>query len=367
MKSELAWLILMRLPGLQPEHVRALLQVPSAADLLQHRARGELARLGWPGQAVRALSALDMAALERDQAWLQHPGHHLLTLESAHYPPLLAQLPDAPPALFVAGRTELLASHQLAVVGSRNPTAAGLANAREFAAFIAAQGVTVTSGLAQGIDGAAHQGALEQGRTIAVLGTGPDQVYPPGHAALAQRIVEEGALVSELPTGSPPRRENFPRRNRIISGMSLGTLVVEAARRSGSLITARLASDQGREVFAIPGSIHNPLSRGCHQLIRQGAKLVETAEDIFEELASLAAVASPPGPDSAPAAAPSERDPQYLRLLACLGHDPLPVDELARRTGLTTGELSSMLLILELEGEVISESGGRFARAPERG
>lgn len=365
MKSELTWLTLMRLPGLRPEHVRALLALPSAAELLQHRARGELAELGWPGEAISALTSIDGSALERDLAWLQGPDHHLVTLDSGRYPPLLAHLPDAPAALFVAGEPGVLTNHQLAVVGSRNPTAAGLANAREFAAFIAAQGVTVTSGLAQGIDGAAHQGALEQGHTIAVLGTGPDQVYPPGHAELARRIVEAGALVSELPTGSPPRRENFPRRNRIISGMSLGTLVVEAARRSGSLITARLASEQGREVFAIPGSIHNPLSRGCHQLIRQGAKLVETAADIFEELAALAAVAPPPEPGSAPPVPAPERDPQYRRLLACLGHDPLPMDELARRTGLTTGELSSMLLILELEGEVISESGGRFARAPE--
>jgi len=367
MNSTRAWLILARLPGIGPEHARALFAEDPEGASLHGGKRRSLAHAGFPSGALDALAKLDSAALDRDTLWLEEPGHCLVPCTDPRYPPLLEQIQDPPLALFVAGDPGLLSSHQIAIVGSRNPSASGLANARDFARYIAAQGVTVTSGLAEGIDTAAHEGAMAGGRTIGVMGTGPDQVYPASNARLAEQISMHGALITEFPTGTPPKRENFPRRNRIISGMSLGTLVVEAARRSGSLITARLASEQGREVFAVPGSIHNPLSRGCHMLIRQGAKLVETAQDIFEELGQLAAAGQPPGhAGTGPAPIPA-RDPEYVKLLECLGHDPLPTDELARRTGLTAGELSSMLLILELEGEVISESGGRYARAPKRG
>jgi DNA processing protein len=365
MKSLLFWLKLLHTPGVGTRQAQALLKAWSPD---QPPGRGDSALLGqcgWSNASVRSYLQLDEQGLDADLAWLAQPGNHLLGLDDPRYPGLLAQLPDAPLALYVCGEPDLLKAPQIAVVGSRNPTQGGRANAREFACFIASQGVVVTSGLAQGIDSAAHQGALEGGTTIAVTGTGLDIVYPESSHELAQAIAGQGAVVSEFPPGTPPRREHFPRRNRIIAGMSLGTLVVEATRRSGSLITARLASEQGREVFAIPGSIHNPMARGCHQLIRQGAKLVEAARDIFEELGPLAGASSMDFPSSqlAPAATGAARDPEYTRLLEALGHDPVSQDELARRLGLTAAELSSMLLILELEGEVTLGHGGHYQRS----
>jgi DNA processing protein len=264
----------------------------------------------------------------------------------------------------VQGDLGLLQSPQLAIVGSRNPTVSGTANAREFAAFLASTGLTITSGLAIGIDGAAHKGALSRGTSIAVTGTGLDRVYPAAHRKLAHQLAEQGALVSEYPPGTPPKAENFPRRNRIISGLSVGVLVVEATLRSGSLITARLALEQGREVFAIPGSIHNPQARGCHRLIREGAKLVESAQDIFEELESLLGTLYEPATESSPAAASETllTDPEYIHLLEAMGFDPISVDELIVRTGLTPESVSSMLLLLELEGHVSSAPGGYYSR-----
>jgi DNA processing protein len=301
------------------------------------------------------------------ESWLAAPGNHLLRLDDPRYPDLLRQIPDPPPVLYVRGDPAALGNLQLAIVGSRNPTRGGLENARAFAAHLAGAGLTITSGLALGIDAAAHEGALAAGgTTIAVTGTGLDRVYPARHRELAHRIAGQGALVSEFPPGTPPRPAHFPQRNRIISGLSLGTLVVEAARRSGSLVTARHALEQGREVFAIPGSIHNPLARGCHALIRQGAKLVETADDILEELGALAvAVTADATAPDAPAGA-GELDPEYRRLLDALGHDPLPIDELVARSGLTAESVSSMLLILELQGYVAPEAGGRYARIDKR-
>jgi DNA processing protein len=247
------------------------------------------------------------------------------------------------------------------MVGSRNPSVVGRETAHDFARNFAASGLVVTSGLAQGIDTASHEGALQgEGQTIAVFGTGLDRVYPARNRQLAHAIVEQGgALVSEYPPGVEPLAANFPRRNRIISGLSLGTLVVEAALRSGSLITARYATEQGREVFAIPGSIHNPLARGCHQLIRQGAKLVETARDVLEELAPQlrAAIAEQPAEKAAIEATP-ELDEEYRRLLACLEQAPSSVDQIVQRSGLTADAVSSMLLLLELQGYVISAAGG---------
>jgi DNA processing protein len=276
--------------------------------------------------------------------------------------------------LFVTGDPEVLARPQLAIVGSRNPTSGGQRSAQEFARYLASSGLTITSGLAIGIDTAAHQGALQQGLSIAVCGTGPDRIYPAGNRELAHQIAAQGALVTEFPPGAGARREHFPRRNRIISGLSLGTLVVEAAARSGSLITARMATEQGREVFAIPGSIHNPLSRGCHALIRQGAKLVETASDVIEELAPLlgrlgealspgnATLGKTSGSEQQDNDAPAALDADYLNLLRCLGHDPMAPDSLMQCSGFSADVVSSMLLMLELEGYVSCVPGGRYSR-----
>lgn len=277
----------------------------------------------------------------------------------------------APLALFVDGDANWLWHPQVAIVGSRNATRGGCDNARDFATAMAATGMVVTSGMAEGIDAAAHAAALDAGApTIAVVGTGPDLVYPRGHARLAARIREAGAIVSEFLPGTPARREHFPRRNRLIAGLSLGTLVIEAADRSGALITARLAGEAGREVFAVPGSIHNPLARGCHRLIRQGAALVEDAREVLAALAPVAAgladalrarlaadvaPAVPSRPDAAPA------DPDHARVLDALGHDPVAIDTLVARTGLTVAQLSSILLLLELQGLVAGEHG-RYVR-----
>ncbi|HET6545636.1 MAG TPA: DNA-processing protein DprA [Rhodanobacteraceae bacterium] len=373
-----AWLILLRAPGLGPTAVRALIERHGGADAALAAARsGDLpATLEPSGRAW--IKAPDAGLLAADRDWLAGTGHRLLTWDEADFPPLLREIPAAPAALFVVGDASRLWLPQIAVVGSRSASQAGIANARSFARALAAAGFAITSGLADGIDGAAHAAALDAGGvTLAVLGTGPDLVYPPKHRELAGRIGAVGVMVSEFPPGTPGRPQHFPRRNRIIAGLALGTLVVEASLRSGSLITARCASEQGREVFAIPGSIHNPLARGCHDLIRNGAKLVETAEEIIAELRPLAQtlgahlrerLAVPETADTIASRAPPEgaapgRDADYVRLLAALGHDPLGVDQLAERTGLTVPALSSMLLVLELEGEVISSRGGVYARA----
>jgi DNA processing protein len=296
----------------------------------------------------------------------------LLRCTEADFPALLEAIPNPPAALFVAGDPGLLLLPQVAIVGARNATAGGLAHARAFARELALAGFVVTSGMADGVDGAAHLGALDAGRpTVAVIGTGPDRVYPGKHHRLARRIAEEGAMISEFPPGTPAVAGHFPRRNRILSGLALGTLVVEADLQSGSLITARLAGEQGREVFALPGSIHNPLARGCHRLIRDGARLVETAGEVAEILAplaralgvELAARLQDGGPAAAPdAVAGWQGDPEYGGLLAALGHDPATLDDLAERTGQPAGVLSSMLLMLELEGVVGSLAGNRYQR-----
>jgi DNA processing protein len=303
--------------------------------------------------------------LERHLRWLDHPAHHFLCLGSPGYPALLAKAPDAPPGLLIRGDPDVLSLPQLAIVGSRNPTQAGHDIARRFATHLARSGLAITSGLAIGIDAAAHRGALEGGgRTLAVCGTGLDIDYPRANSGLSREIASGGALISEFPLGTPASRSNFPRRNRIISGLSLGTLVVEAAVRSGSLITARLAAEQGREVFAIPGSIHNPLSRGCHKLIREGAQLVETADDIFAELGPLVATLMPTSAKTAESTAvlAPALDKGYEILLDALGFEPASVDVLIARTGLKADEVASMLLILELEARIDACPGGRYAR-----
>jgi len=298
-----------------------------------------------------------------DDDWLQQPRHHLVSRGDAEYPQLLEQISGPPARLFVNGDPGLLHMPSLAIVGSRNPTRAGARNAFEFARHLAGCGFCIVSGLAEGIDTAAHRGALDAGAaTVAFLGHGIDRVYPASNRDLAHEIARHGALVSEFPLGTPPGRSNFPQRNRLISGVSLGTLVVEAARRSGSLITARHAGDQGREIFALPGSIHNPLARGCHQLIRQGAKLVETADDILAELAPLVSHLRQNTVESTTNVTPGDfADDEYQLLKKHLGHDPAGIDELAENSGLTIDQVSSMLLILELEGEVESLSGGRYS------
>jgi len=290
-------------------------------------------------------------------AWLQQQGNHLVTLADASYPQSLLDIPNPPPLLYAKGRLELLNMPSIAVVGSRNASPQGEKNAEEFSAALSRQGLCIVSGMALGIDGAAHQGALKAGgATIAVVGTGLDIVYPARHRHLAHQIAEHGLIISEFALGTPSRAQNFPRRNRIISGLSQGCLVVEANLQSGSLITARLAVEQGREVFAIPGSIHSPMAKGCHQLIKQGAKLVDSMQDILDEMKiAPQSVADSPSLEQP---VDSEHDP----LLEALGYDPVSLDVLAVRSGLTTERLSAMLLVLELEGKLTSLPGGRFQR-----
>jgi DNA processing protein len=309
-----------------------------------------------------------MAAAEQDLKWLERSGSRLIPVTHADFPPLLRQIPDPPAALFVRGDARLLAEPQLAMVGSRNPSSEGRRNAEEFAAYLSRCGLVITSGMALGIDAASHKGALKgSGHTVAVWGTGLDKAYPPRNRELAEEIAAHGSLVSEFPPGTPPLPAHFPRRNRLISGLAVGTLVVEAARQSGSLITARLASEQGREVFAIPGSIHNPMARGCHRLLREGAKLVESAGDILEELAPLLGLELPATePASGAVSAEAPEDPEYRLLLNSLDFAPTSVDSLVERTGLTPDVVSSMLLMLELQGHVETSPGGRYSRVNKR-
>ncbi len=366
-----SWLALARTPGLHGGTLAPLLDHFGSPEALIGADRGALLETGLKSAAVEWLASPDERLIDSDCQWLAIEGHSFIPWRAANYPVLLAEIDDAPVGLFVRGNADSLTLPQLAIVGSRNPTHAGAETANAFAAHLAGNGLTITSGLAIGIDAASHRGALAGGgTTIAVCGTGLDTVYPAEHRDLAEAIVERGALVSEFPCGTRPIKQNFPRRNRLISGLSLGTLVVEAALRSGSLITARLAATQGREVFAIPGSIHSPLARGCHQLIRQGAKLVESADDIFPELRALTEVltARPirrrasKGADSNEVSG-SVLDKDYKILLDALGFEPAGVDLLVQRTGLKAGEVASMLLILELDGSIESFPGGLYVRA----
>ena len=363
------WLALTLAPGLGPRRIGDLVERFGSAAGVRAAGRIALLEAGVSNAAITAIDSPDRGRVQDALTWADHAGADLLTPELDAYPQRLRELPAAPPLLFVRGDKGLLNEPQIAVVGSRNPTAGGVETARDFAGYLAGLGLVITSGLALGVDAAAHRGALDTGRTIAVLGTGPDRVYPAAHRDLARRIAVEGALVSELLPGTGPHASHFPQRNRIISGLSLGTLVVEAAVGSGSLITARLASEQGREVFAIPGSIHNPLARGCHALIRQGAKLVDSADQILEELgAQLEAYLSESAATKglAPATQPQGEvglDDDHRRLLTCMGYDPLAPDDLIARTGLPAFEIASMLLLLELQGHVVSHPGGRYSRS----
>lgn len=327
------------------------------------------------GQRAALRGGANDRALANAMDWLARPGHHLIGCTDPDYPPLLGDAPGAPLGLFIAGDPMLLWHPMVAVVGSRNPSATGREHATAFSLAFARAGLGIASGLALGIDACAHTAALDTGApTVAVLGCGPDIAYPRANAPLLARIAEHGAVVSEFPPGTRPLREHFPARNRIVAALSLGTLVVEAALRSGALITARLAAEAGREVFAIPGSLHNPMARGCHRLIREGAALVESPEEVIATLKPVAQVlahalqgrlhgptscAEPPS--AAPGVDPERDNPDYNRLWTALGHDPTDMDRLVARTGLTTAEVSSMLLLMELEGQVQVEHG-RYAR-----
>jgi DNA processing protein len=350
------WLRLTLTPGLGAAAIRRLLGQFGLPESILAAPRAQLERVA--GDAASALLRPEEtdAAVRRALQWAQAPGHAVVTLADAQYPRLLLEIPDPPPLLYAAGRLELLNRPSLAVVGSRNATAQGARNAEEFARAFSAAGLTIVSGLAAGIDAAAHRGGLAAaGSTIAVLGTGLDNIYPRQNAALAERIAESGLLLSELPLGSAAAAHHFPRRNRLISGLSAGCLVVEAALASGSLITARSAAEQGREVFAVPGSIHSPLSKGCHALIKQGAKLVESAQDVLAELGAFRQE-----PDSAPAAAGADQ-PEHP-LLAHMGFDPVDVDSLCARCGMPAEQVSAALLRLELEGRVAALDGGAYQR-----
>lgn len=354
------WLALLQAPGVGTRRfLRILEHTPDIPDLF--KSHGTYSpELKLP-TAVRAyLHSPDWHTVDKILGWADNNERYILTLSDPRYPTLLKEIPDPPPILFVRGDVTILNHIQLAMVGSRNPSAGGKQIAHDFAHTLSQNGFTITSGLALGIDAASHQGALDaNGHTIAVAGTGLDRIYPARHKKLGHSILEKGAIVSEFAPGTPPIASNFPRRNRIISGLSVGTVVVEAALKSGSLITARLAAEQGREVFAIPGSIHNPLSQGSHALIQQGAKLTNHISDIFEELTHLIP-SSPLLPTSSPT---PENAPPFIDhpLLENIGFEPISIDTLIERSGLTAESVSSMLLTLELQG-IVSSTGGLFSR-----
>ena len=368
-----AWLALLYARSVSPGRLDALRASLGSLEELRRASADTLAAHGLSDGAVARLRAPDPEQLRRDLGWLERDGRGLLTCDDPRYPALLRGLDDAPPALFYVGSPDILSLPQLAIVGSRNPTASGRDTAAAFAHHLAGVGLCIVSGLATGIDAAAHRGALAaNGHTVAVCGTGLDSIYPSANRALAIEIAERGLLLSELPVGTPARAHHFPLRNRLISGLAVGTLVVEAARKSGSLITAQRAVEQGRDVFAVPGSIHNPLARGCHQLLREGAKLVESSEDILVELGALVqAHVSRDRTRDGPAQrydsddGPGDDDADYQELLNALDYDPVSVDTLIDRTALTADAVSSMLLILELQGRVTPVAGGRYVRARE--
>jgi DNA processing protein len=358
-----AWLRLVHRTGLGRTAMRRLLAALGSPQAVASATEAALAALIGAARAQGLAQPPDQHGerLAATRAWLRAAPQRrgLVTLADADYPSLLLQAADPPLLLYLEGRRELLATASVAIVGSRKPTPQGLDNARRLARQLGERGWTIVSGMATGIDGAAHAGALDVGAgTIAVVGTGLEQVYPPGHRALAARVAEHGLLVSEFPIGMQPLAENFPQRNRIIAGLARGTLVVEAALKSGSLITARLAAEAGREVFAIPGSIQSPQARGCHALLRDGAKLVESVEDVLEELGSGPHQAALELAPAAPVADETSEDP----VLRALGHDPATLDALIARCGWPAPQLNARLMELELEGRVARLPGGLFQR-----
>lgn len=357
-----AWLRLLLTPGVGRDTARRLLAAFGSPEAVWQQAPSAWRAVTSPriAQALAEVPDTLEEAHTRLQVWLTEGEHrHVITLGDAAYPPELLHTEDPPLLLYLLGQPAALQHPlRLAIVGSRNPTPQGAINARQFAQALGRAGVCIVSGLALGVDGAAHEGALDAGApSLAVVGTGLDRVYPSRHRDLAHRLVEHGALISEYPLGTPPLSAHFPQRNRIIAGLSQGTLVVEAALQSGSLITARQAAEQGREVFAIPGSIHSPQARGCHALIRQGAKLVESAQDILDELRVPDPLAPLPTPAAEPAPAPVDDD-----LLDRMGFDPVGLDALQARCGLDTATLQARLLELELDGHIARLPGGLLQR-----
>ena len=355
-----AWVSL-QLTGAGPRKLVLLLQAFGSPQAVLDATPAQLERVVPPAVARQIVAGAAPDHLAATLGWLADEGHEVVALDDADYPRPLLEIGDPPPLLYCMGRRELLARPAFAIVGSRNATPQGAADAEAFAAALSAAGLTIVSGLALGIDAAAHRGALTQaGSSIAVVGTGLDRVYPATNRDLAHALAAGGLLLSEFAPGTPPLPANFPRRNRIISGLVRGLLVVEATLKSGSLITARLAAEQGREVFALPGSIHSPFSKGCHRLIRDGAKLVETAQDILEEL-QLPVPAAGPSPVT-PAAPVVGADPDADAILTALGHAPADVDALVGRTGRPAAAVIAALTTLELEGRVASLPGGRWQR-----
>jgi DNA processing protein len=357
-----AWASLQLLPGLGTRTLVALLRHFGGAVELRAASRRSLTKVASPEHAAAIERGPDPAVLDATLVWLREPGHSLVAWDDADYPRALLAIADPPPAFYFVGRRELLDRPALAIVGSRNATPQGVELAEAFGAALSAAGLTIVSGLATGIDAAAHRGGLSaDGSSLAVVGTGLDRYYPPANRALQQRLEREGGIVSEFSLGMPALPENFPRRNRLISGLSRGVLVVEATLNSGSLITARLAVEQGREVFAIPGSINSPFSKGAHRLIRDGAKLVETAQDVLEELHfEKAATSGAPAP--APAASSGAVSEPAKRVLSALGHDPTGIDQLATRSGLPADAIAAALVELEITGHVVVLSGGLYQR-----
>ena len=355
------WLKLIRCPGLGAGPLVDLVQRHGSAAAALAAGRTAWTAAGIARTTWDSLESLDPHQIDADAAWCAEPRRGLIPITDPRFPARLREIPSCPPALFFRGDPDLLQLPQIAIVGSRNATPQGLETALGFAAELARRGLTITSGLALGVDGEAHRGALSaQGHTIAVCATGLDRVYPSRHRALAGEIDRLGLLVSEFAPGTAPRPDHFPRRNRVISGLSLGVLVVEAAHESGSLITARLAAEQGRDVFAIPGSIHNVMARGCHRLIRQGAKLVESVDDILEEIGGQVGEWLRTGPGTGPT--PAATLHRHQRLLDALGDEPRAIDDLVAPAGMAIDQLSVALLELEVEGLVATAAGGRVMR-----
>lgn len=362
------WLALALAPSISAYRFHQLITHLGSATEILRSTQSTWRSLGLNDNACRYLSAPDWHRVDQHLLWeIQNPKHHILLFIDDRYPAPLREIADPPPILYINGEIECLASSQIAMVGSRNPTPTGQETAFAFAQTLAYAGLTITSGMALGIDAASHRGALAaKGATIAVLGTGIDVIYPLGHQSLAAEITEKGALISELPLGSPPAAKHFPLRNRIVSGLSLGTLVVEATARSGSLITARLAAEQGREVFAIPGSIHSPTAHGCHVLLRNGAKLVETSTDILEEITLFQPLFTSNSQKTLYNNPKNQLEEDQRKLLECVGFEATSIDTLVARTGLDVEHIASTLMILELAGQIISTSTGYSRVSNER-
>ena len=353
--EKLQWLSLSQIEGLGCQTFCQLLKTFGSPSEIYRKKFKELRVVVSEKIALEIGQGVDQTGLEDTLTWLAQANNHLVTLADADYPKALLEIADPPPLLYAKGNLALLNKLSIAIVGSRNASVQGEKNAEAFAQGLAEHGLCIVSGLALGIDGAAHRGALKaKGDTIAVVGTGLDMVYPAQHRDLAHQIASSGLILSEFPLGTLSKPQNFPRRNRLISGLSLGCLVVEANLKSGSQITARLSAEQGREVFAIPGSIHSPLAKGCHQLIKQGAKLVDSLQDIVEELNLSKAVSAPLAAKNSP----TDQDQQ--RLLDAMAYEPISIESLVQLTGLTVSTLSSMLTLLELEGRITGLAGGQY-------